>query len=142
MDEPKTKATNASVEDFLDAIEPAEKQQDAKRIDQLMRKVTNEKPKIWGESIVGYGTYHYRYASGRAGDWMRIGFAPRKQNLTLYLMPGYQFDQMEDLLKKLGKHSVGKACLYIKRLEDIDVAVLEQLMRESLRIMGERYPGS
>lgn len=139
MDEPKTKATDASVEDFLDSIEPAEKQQDAKWIDQLMRKVTDEKPKMWGESIVGYGQYHYKYISGREGDWMRIGFSPRKQNLTLYLIPGYQFDEMQNLLKQLGKHSLGKSCLYIKQLSDVDLKILEQLMRASLRIMKAKY---
>lgn len=139
MAELKTKQNAASVEDFLNSVEPAEKRQDAKTIEKLMRKVSGQAPKMWGSAIVGYGTYHYTYASGREGDWMQIAFSPRKQNLTLYLMPGYQFPQMKDLLAKLGKHSIGKGCLYIKKLADVDVKVLEQLMRESLKILREKY---
>ncbi len=138
MAELKTKQTEASVEAFLNSIEPAQKREDAKTIEKLMRTVSGEQPKMWGSAIVGYGTYHYTYASGREGDWMQIAFSPRKQNLTLYLMPGYQLPEMKELLGKLGKHSLGKGCLYIKRLADVDLKVLEQLMRQSLRIMNEK----
>lgn len=139
MAELKTKQTEASVEEFLESIEPEERREDAKVIEKLMRKISGEQPTMWGSAIVGYGTYHYTYASGREGDWMQIAFSPRKQNLTLYLMPGYHFDEMKDLLAKLGKHSIGRSCLYIKKLADIDLKVLEQLMRQSLKILNEKY---
>lgn len=137
MAELKTKKNDASVEGFLDSVEPEQKRADAKTIDKLMRKVSGEKPKMWGSAIVGYGTYHYTYASGREGDWMKIAFSPRKQNLTLYLMPGYQFDSMKELLSKLGKHKLGKGCLYINKLADVDLDVLEKLMRESLKLLDK-----
>ena len=100
-----------------------------------MEEVTGEKAVMWGDSIVGFGTYHYVYASGREGDWPVTGFAPRKQALTLYIMSG--FDQYDELLARLGKHSTGKSCLYIKRLSDVDVDVLRELVAESVAHMGE-----
>jgi len=133
----KTKKNDASVSAFLNAVEPAEKRADAKAVDKLMRKLTGEKPKMWGTAIVGYGTYHYKYASGQEGDWMLVGFSPRKQNLTLYIMPG--FSQYDQLLARLGKHSTGKACLYVKRLSDIDVGVLETLIGRSVKAMKARH---
>lgn len=133
----KTKKNDASVASFLNAVEPAQKRADAKAIDKLMRKVTGAKPKMWGSAIVGYGSYHYKYASGQEGDWMMVGFSPRKQNLTLYIMPG--FSQYDGLLAKLGKHSTGKSCLYVKRLSDIDMDVLESLIGESVETMKSRY---
>ncbi|MBI4032238.1 DUF1801 domain-containing protein [Candidatus Berkelbacteria bacterium] len=139
MAELKTKKNDASVEEFLNSVEPEQKRADAKTIEKLMRKVSGEKPKMWGSAIVGYGTYHYTYASGREGDWMKIAFSPRKQNLTLYLMPGYQFESMKELLGKLGKHKLGKGCLYITKLADVDLKVLEQLMRESLKLLHTQY---
>lgn len=143
MAELKTKQNNASVKDFLDSVEPEQKQADAKVIDKLMRKVSGKKPTMWGSAIIGYGTYHYKSErSSQEGDWMRIAFSPRKQNLTIYLLPGYQFESMKTLLAKLGKHKLGKGCLYINKLADVDLKVLEQLMRESLKIMDERYPNN
>lgn len=138
MAELKTKQQSGNVDRFLDSIESKQKREDAKAIDKLMRKASGEDPKMWGNAIVGYGTYHYVYASGRKGDWMRIGFSPRKQNLTLYLMPGYQFDEMKDLLAKLGKHKLGKSCLYITRLADVDLKILEQLLRTSLKLLKQQ----
>lgn len=139
MAELKTTQNNASVEDFLNSVEPEQKREDAKVIEKLMRKVSGETPKMWGSAIVGYGTYHYTYASGREGDWMRIAFSPRKQNLTIYLMPGYQFEEMKALLAKLGKYKLGKGCLYINKLADVDLKVLEQLMRESLKLLDQAH---
>ena len=95
----------------------------------MMKEVTGEEPKMWGTSIIGFGTYHYKYASGQEADWLRIGFSPRKQNLSLYIMSGFQ--QSEELMAKLGKYSTGKGCLYIKKLEDIDQNVLKELIKAS-----------
>ena len=124
MAELKTKQTDASVEDFLQSVA------DAFRILKLMKEVTRAKPRMWGTSIVGFGSYHYKYPSGCEGDWFVAGFSPRKGNLTLYLMSG--FAGHAELLKKLGKHKTGKSCLYIKRLDDVDVAALRELVRASV----------
>jgi hypothetical protein len=129
MAELKTKPNDASVEDFLDSIQDDKKRADAYAILKLMKQATRKKPKMWGPSIIGFGTYHYRYASGREGDWMLTGFSPRKQNLSVYIMSG--FKRYDALMKKLGKHKTGKACLYIDKLEDIDTAVLKELVRLS-----------
>src|SRR3990172_10518162 len=117
MAELKTKLNKASVTKFLNGIKDKTKREDAFAIMRLMQKVTKEKPKMWGSSIVGFGSYHYKGASGREGDWMLIGFSPRAQSLTLYIMPG--FEQYGALLKKLGKYKTGKACLYINTLDDL-----------------------
>ena len=130
MAELKTQKTKASVAAFLNSIEDEKKRKDAKAIDKLMREVTGAKPAMWGPSIVGYGKYHYKYASGREGDWFQTGFSPRKQNLTLYIMDG--FSKQATMLKKLGKHKTGKSCLYIKRLEDVDLGVLRQMIEASV----------
>ena len=130
MVELKTKLTGKSVEAFLDAIENQKKRDDSRVILDLMRDATCEEPKMWGDSIVGFGSYRYKYASGREGDWFLTGFSPRKGNLTLYIMDG--FSSYGKLLKKLGKHKTGKACLYIKRLEDIDLEVLERMINASV----------
>ena len=103
----------------------------------LMREVTGEPPKMWGASIVGFGSYHYRYASGREGDWLVVGFAPRKQNLVIYIMPG--FARYGALLARLGKFRTGKSCLYVNKLDDVDPDVLEELVRESVAEMRRRY---
>lgn len=131
----KTKVNDANVTDFLNSIEDEQKRKDSLEIARIMEQITKEKPKMWGSSIVGYGSYHYKGASGREGDWMLIGFSPRKQNITLYIMPG--FERYPGLMKKLGKHSTGKSCLYIKRLSDVDVEVLKELMTESLKVMKQ-----
>jgi|SRR5687767_13624956 hypothetical protein len=129
----KTKVNDASVTDFLNSVTDEQKRKDSLAILKIMKQMTKEEPKMWGASIVGFGSYHYKGASGREGDWMQIGFSPRKQNLTLYLMGG--FNAHTDLLKKLGKHKTSVGCLYIKKLEDVDVDVLKKLMTESLKVM-------
>ncbi|MEM7033633.1 MAG: DUF1801 domain-containing protein [Chloroflexota bacterium] len=125
----KTQKNDASVEAFLNNVENEQKRADCFTILKLMQTVIGEAPKMWGTSIVGFGSYHYKYASGREGEWFLTGFAPRKQNLTLYIMAG--FDNYDILMSQLGKHSTGKSCLYIKKLEDVDMAVLEDLIRQS-----------
>jgi hypothetical protein len=114
----KTKVNDASVTDFLNSVTDEQKRKDSLEILKIMKQITKEEPKMWGASIVGFGSYHYKGASGREGDWMLTGFSPRKQNLTLYLMHG--FDEQKDLLKKLGKHKTSMGCLYIKKLDDVD----------------------
>jgi len=122
----KTKPTEKSVEEFLNAIPEESQRKDALAIFKLMKDVTKKKPKMWGPSIIGFGEYHYRYASGREGDWFLTGFSPRKQNLTLYIMAG--FARYDDLMKKLGKYKTGKSCLYIKKVDDIDLSILRELI--------------
>jgi len=131
--EVKTKVNNASVTDFLNSVADEQKRNDSFEILKMMKQVSKEDAKMWGTSIVGFGSYHYKGASGREGDWMLIGFSPRKQNITLYIMPG--FDHYQELMKNLGKYSTGKSCLYIKRLSDVDVNVLKELMTASLKVM-------
>ena len=135
MAELKTKLNNGDVHAFLNNIPDEKKRQDALTILKLMQEATDIKPRMWGDSIVGFGSYHYKYASGREGDWFLTGFSPRKQNLTLYIMPG--FEKYEILLSKLGKHSTGKSCLYIKKIEDVDVDVLKELVKQSVEYMAE-----
>jgi hypothetical protein len=130
MAELKTKKTNASVEKFLNAIEGETRRDDCYAILEMMKKITRAEPAMWGSSIVGFGTYHYIYASGQEGDWPMIGFSPRKQNLTLYIMPG--FEKNTELIKKLGKCKTAKSCIYIKRLDDIHLPTLKQLFKASL----------
>jgi len=136
MSEPKTKKTDASVEAFLDAVADAGRREDARAVLALMKRVTGEEPKMWGPSIVGFGSYTYTYASGQTGDWPIAGFSPRKQALTLYVMPGFEKDA--DLMKRLGKHKTGKSCLYLSRLADVDAGVLEELVRRSVERMRNR----
>ena len=130
MYELKTKETDASVEVFLDSIEDEQRREDCKAVAKLMQQVTKEKPKMWGSSIVGFGQYHYKYASGHEGDAALTGFSPRKQALTLYIMGG--FDTYNDLMSKLGPYKIGKACLYVKRLADVDQKVLKELIKQSV----------
>ena len=138
MAENKTKPTEAGVEDFLRAVPDEKKRADALVLCQLIREVTGSEPKMWGSSIVGFGTYHYTYASGHSGDAAVVGFSPRKQNLTVYIMPG--FDGYGDLLARLGKFKTSKACLYINKLSDIDPDVLRTLVAESVKAMQAQYP--
>ena len=135
MSELKTKRNKGDVEAFLSSIPNEKKRQDSFTILELMKQVTGAEPEMWGESIVGFGSYHYKYASGREGDWFVTGFAPRKQNLTLYIMSG--FDSYNQLLSKLGKHSTGKSCLYIKKIEDVDMDVLKELVKQSVEHMAK-----
>lgn len=137
MSEPKTKQHDGDVNEFLDAVENPRRKEDARRVLELMRDVTGEPPKMWGSSIVGFGSYHYKYASGREGDWMITGFSPRKQNLTIYIMPG--FSEFAGLLGRLGKHKTSKSCLYLNKLADVDLEVLAELVRESVAVMKARY---
>ena len=138
MSDMKTKPTDASVDAFIDAIPDERKREDARAVAALMAEVTGTPAKMWGSSIVGFGSYHYRYASGREGDFMETGFSPRKQALTLYIMAG--FSAYPDLLARLGKHSTGKSCLYIKRLADVDLAVLRELVERSVAFIRKKYP--
>ncbi len=140
MAELKTKLTDASVSDFLESIPNHQVRNDCQTIVQIMQDATHSSAKMWGASIIGFGTYHYRYASGREADWMRIGFAPRKQNIVLYIVSG--FEEFEALRAQLGKHVVGKSCLYIKKLSDVDLPTLEKLIRGSVKHMLEKYPES
>ena len=126
----KTQKNDASVEDFINSVPNERKRKDSFAILEMMQDITGEEPAMWGTSIVGFGSYRYRYASGREGEWFLVGFAPRKQNLTLYIMSG--FEGYDSLLAKLGKFKTGKVCLYIKKLEDIDLPTLEELMRQSV----------
>jgi hypothetical protein len=135
MSDMKTKANNQSVEAYLHSIEPQKKREDSFAIVALMQEISGEPPRMWGDSIIGFGSYHYKYASGREGDMPLTGFAPRKQNLTLYIMGG--FDNYDELMGKLGKHTTGKACLYIKKLEDVDQTVLRELISQSVAHMRQ-----
>ena len=126
----KTQRTRASAAAFLNAIEDPDRRRDCKAVAKLMKQIVGAKAEMWGASIVGFGSYRFRYANGRVGDWMLAGFAPRKNDLTLYIMAG--FKGQEGLLKKLGKHKTGKACLYIKKLADVDLDVLAELIARSV----------
>ena len=139
MAELKTQPTGGNVRTFLDSIEDDRKRRDAKTVARIMKRVTGERPRLWGPSIVGYGSYHYVYDSGREGDFMVAGFSPRKQALTLYIMSG--FSGHEGLMKRLGKHTTGKSCLYVKKLEDVDLEVLEELIVRSVAYVRKKYPG-
>ncbi len=131
MAELKTKATQASVKHFLDSIMDEAKRKDSYVLYDMMQKANKNQPRMWGDSIVGFGEYHYVGKSGREGDWFLAGFSPRKQALTLYMLGGWE--QHDELLAKLGKHSLGKGCLYIKRLADVDTATLKKLIVQATR---------
>jgi hypothetical protein len=137
MAEAKTKATNASVKQFLNAVEDKQRRADCKIVARLMRAATGNVAKLWGASMVGYGSYDFKYESGREGSWFLCGFSPRAQSLTLYIMPG--FSAFDSLMNKLGKYKTGKSCLYIKNLDDVDLAVLKQLIDESVKHMRSKY---
>ena len=130
MPESKTKPNTASVEEFLNGIADEQRRQDCFRILQLMKAATRTEPAMWGTSIVGFGRYRYKYESGTKGEWFLTGFSPRKSDLSLYIMSG--LERYGALLAKLGKHKTGKACLYIKKLDDVDVSTLKQLIERSL----------
>ena len=144
MSETKTKPTQVSVEDFLAAVEPASKRVDAPVLDALFRKVTGEPPRMWGPTIVGYGQYHYRYDSGHEGDMCRVGFSPRKAKHSLYIAcscDGPEGAEYEALLGRLGKHSTGNGgCLYVNKLADIDLGVLEEMIALGWKTSFEVYP--
>ena len=133
----KTRENDADVVRFLDAVEHPRRRADAFALLDLFRDVTGEEPRMWGPSIVGFGKYHYVYDSGREGDWMLTGFSPRKQNLSLYIMPG--FEAYEGLLGRLGKHRTGRSCLYVNTLEDVDLDVLRELVAASVAEMRRKH---
>ena len=134
MAEPKTRKTNASVDDFLNSVADQRKRQDCFVLVDLMREITGSEPSMWGDSIVGFGGYQQTYSTGKEYEWPVIGFSPRKQSLTLYIMSG--FEQYDELLGRLGKHTTSKACLYIKRLSDVDMSVLRELIELSVAHMA------
>jgi len=138
MAEAKTRPTEQSVETFWDTVSGEKVSDDCRAIIQLMEKVTAEKPRMWGPSIVGFGSYHYKYESGHEGDICLTGFSPRKQNLSLYVLAG--FPGQEAVLRKLGKYKVGKGCLYVKKLEDIDIGILETLISKSIDFLKMKDP--
>ena len=129
----KTAPNEGSMGEFLESVENEKKKQDSFEILALMKEITGEEPVMWGTSIIGFGSYQYKYASGREGEWFLTGFSPRKQNITLYIMSG--FDQYDQLLAKLGKYKTGKSCLYINKINDIDTDVLKELVKQSVEHM-------
>ncbi len=140
MAETKTKPTPASVADFIDAVENPVRRDDAKAVCAMLERVTGEPPQMWGPSIVGFGSYHYKYDSGHEGDMCRLGFSPRKAELVLYILT--DSDDEAEKLARLGKHKTGKSCLYIKKLSDVNMAVLEELSRDRLDYMERAYPSA
>ena len=144
MSKNKTKPSQVAVEQFIEAVEPASKREDAKVLDALFRKVTGEQPQMWGPTIIGYGSYHYKYESGREGDACRSGFSPRKAKHSLYLMGRYCDEatgkKVDRLLEKMGKHKTGASCVYVNKLADIDLAVLEEIIGKCWVAMNRHYP--
>lgn len=138
MTENKTRPTTASVEGYLEAIVDEERKADCRRLVEMMSRATGEPATMWGPSIVGFGTYHYRYDSGREGDFFLTGFSSRKTDLSLYIMAG--FEPFPALMARLGRHRTGKSCLYVRRLADVDAKVLEQLIVRSVKEMRRRHP--
>lgn len=133
----KTVATENPVEDFIGSLDPPARRAEAERLDAIFREVTAFRPVMWGPSIVGYGRYRYRYESGREGDYLATGFAPRKANIVIYIMPGYA--DFAAILQDLGRHRKGKSCLYINRLSDVDPGVLKRLIRAGLDDLARRW---
>ncbi|WP_138511697.1 DUF1801 domain-containing protein [Maricaulis alexandrii] len=134
----KTQPTTVSPDDYIAGIDHPVRREDAAVLLDLMRRITGWDARMWGPSIVGFGQYHYTYESGREGDFMRTGFSARKANLVVYILPGYT--DFSEILTRLGKHKLGKSCLYINKLTDVDLAVLEELIRAGLADMAEKYP--
>lgn len=134
----KTQPTKASVAAYLNAIEDPDRRRDAKKLAKWMREATGCRAKLWGTRIVGFDQYHYKYASGREGDWPIVGFAVSKRETSIYIMPG--FGDYQALLKRLGKHRIGKSCLYVKNLDDLDADLLQEMIRTSVATMRKRYP--
>ncbi len=135
----KTQPTTVSPEVFIAQVDHPTRRTDAQRLLQLFDEVTGLKPKMWGPSIIGYGRYHYKYDSGREGDFLMTGFSPRKANLALYIMPGYRQAKQQEMLTRLGKHKLGKSCLYINKLADVDEEVLKEIIRDGFLEMREKY---
>lgn len=141
MSDNKTQPTTASVDAFIDGLESERRRDESRRLVALMQDVTGEPPVMWGEKIVGFGQYHYRYASGREGDWMLVGFAPQKRHLSLYLMGGTAKSHA-DLLHRLGPHRTGSGCVYLTRLDAVDEAVLRELIAASVARVRQTYENS
>jgi len=135
----KTQVTRVDPVDFIASVEPEPRRADAEVLLEMFSRVTGLKPKMWGPAMIGFGRYHYKYESGREGDFMLTGFSPRKAKLVMYIMPGYRFGEMQERLAKLGKHKLGKSCLYINKLADVDLAVLEDIVRDGLAYMYDKY---
>jgi hypothetical protein len=145
MPENKTKMNDSDVEAFLNQVEHEGKREDCFKLLEMIQQVTGLEPKMWGDSLIGFGQYHYRYATGHEGDAALVGFSPRKQNLTLYLMGCYVNpgdNKYDELFQQLGKHKLGKSCLYINKLSDVDLEVLKQLIKHSYEDMKKYYPPS
>lgn len=138
MAEQKTRPSEASVAAFLDGIPDEIRRQECKTVSRIMQRITKSKPVLWGTGMVGFGSYRYTYASGHSGEWPVTGFAPRKRELTIYLMCG--FDDLGGLLAKLGRHKIGKSCLYIAKLAEVDLKVLEALIAASVEQLRQKYP--
>ena len=133
----KTKATEVDPADFIGAIEHDTRREDAQTLVELMGRLSGFEAKMWGPTMIGFGRYHYEYDTGREGDWFMVGFSPRKSNQVIYLMPGYQ--NFEDQLARLGKHKIGKSCLYINKLADVDLSVVEEMVQYTLDLLHENY---
>lgn len=133
----KTKETEIDPKDYVASVEHNTRRADAEVLLDLFAKVTGKRPKMWGPSLIGYGKYHYKYDSGHEGDMLATGFSPRKSNLVLYIMPGYE--DLTDELSRLGKHKMGKSCLYVNKLADVDMDVLEEIIVRGWKTMHERY---
>ena len=138
MAELKTRPNNQNVDDFLQTVSDPAKREDCQSVLDIMKQITQQEPKMWGDSMVGFGNYHYQYTSGREGNWFLTGFSPRKQSLTIYIMSG--FDQFDPLMSQLGKYKNSKSCLYVKKLDDIDLGILKELIAESIKLLSKRYP--
>lgn len=137
MADTKTKPTTQDVAEFLDGVENETRREDGRALLAMMQDVTGEEPRMWGPSMIGFGGYHYRYESGHEGDMFRVGFSPRKAELSVYLLPGAE--RYAELLARLGKHRMGKSCLYIRKLADVDMTVLRELVETSVAEMRRRY---
>lgn len=136
----KTTPNDLNVEDFLNAVEHDTRREDSFVVLQMMKDITGEAPQMWGTSIIGFGNYHYKYDSGREGDWFLTGFSPRKQSLTIYMMGSASASSREEILSRLGKHKTGRGCLYINKLTDVDLEVLAELIRAGVAVLKEKYP--
>ncbi|MEM9486836.1 MAG: DUF1801 domain-containing protein [Cyanobacteria bacterium P01_F01_bin.116] len=133
----KTQPNDASVDQFIQSVDHEQHRHDCLALLSIMQRITQKEPQMWGDSIVGFGSYHYKYASGREGDWFVTGFSPQKRDMTVYIMPG--FEKYSALLEQLGKHRLGKSCLYIKKLSDVNISVLETLITQSVADMKSMY---
>lgn len=133
----KTQPNSSSIDEFINGIEEQQKKEDSFTLLKLFEEWTHQSPKMWRDSIIGYGSYHYLYDSGREGDWFLTGFSPRKRNLSLYIMPG--FERYDNLMEKLGKYRTVKSCLYVRRLADINLNVLQELISQSVQYLQYKY---